>query len=72
MHIFASKESGTSTGSQNEKDTRDYVINSQKDNILGALGCHLGMVVASILVEVSMMETLTYCIPNLQFGCIHS
>lgn len=50
--FFTSKESTTSAVSQNEQDTREFVINSQKDNTLGALGCPLGMAVASVLAEV--------------------
>jgi hypothetical protein len=60
--FFASKESSTSGESQNEQDRRESVKNLQKDNIIGALGCPLGMAVASVLAEVSMIETLTCCI----------
>lgn len=50
--FFASKESSTSGESQNEQDRRESVKNLQKDNIIGALGCPLGMAVASVLAEV--------------------
>lgn len=60
--FFASKESATPTESLNEQDRREYFINLQNDNMVGALGCPLGMVVSSFLAEVSMIETLTCCI----------
>lgn len=49
VEFFASKESATSAESLNERDRRESFINLQKDNMVGALGCPLGMAVASVL-----------------------
>lgn len=50
--FFAFKESATSAESLNEQDRRESFINLQKDDMVGALGCPLGMAVASVLAEV--------------------